>query len=106
MVPGTFLVSADDIEQARDQTYQGYLELHPELVEQRERLFRERLSPTGENPPSHYLCWYANMTDALWAEICEYITAHNLRVIPERMTEGKTKPQFLAEKGLRRIGAK
>lgn len=106
MVPGTFLVSADKIDEARDHTYEGYLDLHPELVEKRERLFRDRLSPTGESPPTHYLCWYTNMTDDLWAEICEYITAHNMPIIPERMTGGKTKTEFLTEKGLRRIGAK
>jgi hypothetical protein len=106
MVPGTFLVPAEKIEQARDQTYLGYLNLHPEMIEKRDRLFREPLSPTGENPPTHFLCWYNNMTDDLWIECCEYIAAHNLPVVPERMTGGKTKPQFLAEKGLRRIGAK
>jgi hypothetical protein len=98
---GTFLVLAKDVDAERAQTHQFYLERHLNMIEHPDRWLPTRVRPTGSGPPTHYLCWYPDIPDGLFAEMVEYIAANQMAMIAERVPVRKTRDEWLAEKGLR-----
>jgi hypothetical protein len=100
---GTFLVLAQDIEQARQQTHEFYTECHPEKIETIDRWFPTRLSPSGQEPTTHYLCWYRKLPAELWEEMLGRIASHKMPLLTERVPAGVTKEEWLATKGLKEV---
>jgi hypothetical protein len=100
---GTFLVLAKDVEAERAHTHQFYLERHVEMIEHPDRWLPTKLSPTGTGSPSHYLCWYQDISDDLFTEMAEYIAMHQMAMTAERVPAAKTRREWLNEKGLKAI---
>ena len=61
------------------------------------------MSPTGAEPPTHYLCWYPRIEQALWDEMVAYSRAVHAPLMPEFVVTGQTKDEWLLSKGLRLI---
>jgi hypothetical protein len=101
LMPGTFLVRAEDIEKARQMTDTFYRERHPEKVRALDYWYHHELSPTGQLPATHYYCHASNMNDADWQEQTEYIVEHEMPVVTERTTLDIW--EYAASKGLQRI---
>jgi hypothetical protein len=109
--PATFLVEIKDEQLARDLTEQWLLEWQPHRYEKPARYFPDKLSPNGQAPITHLLCFWPNMTDEVWASATARIASHRIPIVAERLTvdcvtkadKHKANAEWIASKNLKAV---
>jgi hypothetical protein len=96
-----FLVKAEDLDQAKSQTMAFFDGHQPGHQEQAEQLFPTALSPSGQNPPTHFLCFMRRMTKSFLDATVAFRDAHSVPLAITPLGEVQSDTSHAEADGLR-----